>query len=142
MGLVVADDRWRMPDWLWERLEPLLPPPPSHPLGCHRARVPDRDAMDAILADRDAVERAQRDRHLFGRCGRLRGSAHGLGLDERAHVKRSAMSSGLSSGTNALAPSLQHAPFAGAHAHTRARLVWCIACGASRAQVRFLPEAP
>ena len=49
MGLVVKDDGWRTPDWLWERFEPLLPAPPSHPLGCHRPRVPDRDAMDAIL---------------------------------------------------------------------------------------------
>jgi transposase len=31
------------------RIEPLLPPRPRHPLGCHRPRVPDRDAMDAIL---------------------------------------------------------------------------------------------
>src|SRR5438477_11585049 len=38
-----------MPDWLWERMAPVLPAPPSHPLGCHRPRVPDRDAMDAIL---------------------------------------------------------------------------------------------
>ena len=38
-----------MPDWLWERIDPLLPPRPFHPLGCHRSRVPDRDAMDAIL---------------------------------------------------------------------------------------------
>jgi len=38
-----------MPDWLWERVEPLLPEPPSHPLGCHNPRVPDRDAMDSIL---------------------------------------------------------------------------------------------
>ena len=49
MGLVSRDDGWRMPDWLWERIEPLLPPPPFHPLGCHRPRVADRDAMDAIL---------------------------------------------------------------------------------------------
>ena len=49
MGLVVRDDGWRMPDWLWERIEPVLPAPPPHPLGCHRSRVPDRDAMDAIL---------------------------------------------------------------------------------------------
>lgn len=48
MGLVWKDDGWRMPDWLWERIEPLLPDPPPHPLGCHRPRVPDRDAMDAI----------------------------------------------------------------------------------------------
>lgn len=49
MGLVDRDDGWRMPDWLWERVEPLLPTRPEHPLGCHNPRVPDRDAMDAIL---------------------------------------------------------------------------------------------
>ncbi len=49
MGLVARDDGWRMPHWLWERIEPLLPELPPHPLGCHRLRVPDRDAMDAIL---------------------------------------------------------------------------------------------
>jgi putative transposase len=49
MGLVSKDDGWRMPDWLWERIEPLLPPPPRHPLGCHNPRVADREAMDAIL---------------------------------------------------------------------------------------------
>jgi transposase len=49
MGLVVRDDGWRIPDWLWERMEPLLPALPVHPLGCHRPRVPNRDAMDAIL---------------------------------------------------------------------------------------------
>ena len=50
MGYMVSrDDGWRMPDWLWERVQPLLPPPPFHPLGTHRSRVPDRDAMDAIL---------------------------------------------------------------------------------------------
>jgi transposase len=41
--------RWRTPDWLWEKIKPLLPPRPEHPLGCHNPRVPDRDAMDAIL---------------------------------------------------------------------------------------------
>jgi transposase len=30
-------------------MEPLLPPRPSHPLACHNPRVPDRDAMNAIL---------------------------------------------------------------------------------------------
>ena len=50
MGYMVSrDDGWRMPDWLWERMAPLLPDPPFHPLGCHAPRVPDRDAMDAIL---------------------------------------------------------------------------------------------
>jgi putative transposase len=49
MGLVVRDDGWRMPDWLWERIAPVLPPLASHPLGCQRPRVSDRDAVDAIL---------------------------------------------------------------------------------------------
>ena len=50
MGYMVSkDDGWRMPDWLWERVEPLLPAGPFHPLGCHAPRVPDRDAMDAIM---------------------------------------------------------------------------------------------
>ncbi|HEY5472831.1 MAG TPA: IS5 family transposase [Candidatus Limnocylindrales bacterium] len=49
MGLIERDDGWRMPDWLWEKVEPLLPPAPPHPLGCHRPRLPDRRVMDAIL---------------------------------------------------------------------------------------------
>jgi transposase len=42
-------DKWRIPDALWERMEPLLPPRKPHPLGCHNPRVPDRNAMDAIF---------------------------------------------------------------------------------------------
>jgi hypothetical protein len=64
MGLVVKGDGWRIPDRVWARMEPLLPAPPSHPLGCRRPRVGNRDAMDAIFArvgDGDAVERAERD---------------------------------------------------------------------------------
>src|SRR4051812_8149771 len=45
----VRDDQWRIPDPLWERIEPLLPARPPHPLGCHNPRVPDRKAMDAIF---------------------------------------------------------------------------------------------
>ena len=44
----IRDDGWRLPDELWARMEPLLPPRPKHPLGCHNPRVPDRAAMDAI----------------------------------------------------------------------------------------------
>src|SRR5919106_2350941 len=40
---------WRIPEELWERIEPLLPPRKPHPLGCHRPRVDDRKAMDAIF---------------------------------------------------------------------------------------------
>jgi transposase len=49
MGLVSKDDGWRVPDRTWERMVGLLPARPSHPLGCHNPRVPDRRAMDAIL---------------------------------------------------------------------------------------------
>lgn len=49
MGLIAKDDGWRIPNELWRRMEPLLPPPKPHPLGCHRPRVPDRNAMNAIL---------------------------------------------------------------------------------------------
>jgi putative transposase len=40
---------WRIPDELWERIQPLLPPLKPPPLGCHRPRVDDRRAMDAIF---------------------------------------------------------------------------------------------
>ena len=49
MGLVAKDDGWRITDQLWAKIEALLPPRPKHPLGCHNPRVPDRDAMNAIL---------------------------------------------------------------------------------------------
>ena len=43
------DDGWRIPDPLWERIEPLLPPGKPHPWGCHNPRVDNRRAMDAIF---------------------------------------------------------------------------------------------
>jgi transposase len=45
----VADDGWRIPEALWQRIAPLLPPRKPHPLGCHNPRVEDRKAMDAIF---------------------------------------------------------------------------------------------
>jgi putative transposase len=39
----------RIPDELWDRIEPLRPPRKPHPLGCHRPRLDDRKAMDAIF---------------------------------------------------------------------------------------------
>ena len=36
-------------DAVWQTIEPLLPPPPSHPLRCHRPRVPDRLCFHGIL---------------------------------------------------------------------------------------------
>ena len=49
MGLLVQDDHWRMPDEVWAKMEPLLPPGKPHPRGGHNPRVPNRNAMDAIL---------------------------------------------------------------------------------------------
>jgi transposase len=49
MGLITKDDGWRIPDVLWEKMEPLLPERKPHPLGGHNPRVPDRNAMDAII---------------------------------------------------------------------------------------------
>src|SRR5687768_12560666 len=49
MGQMIQDSGWRIPDALWERMVPLLPLRPHHPLGCHNPRVPDRAAMDAIF---------------------------------------------------------------------------------------------
>ncbi|WP_038197426.1 IS5 family transposase, partial [Xenorhabdus bovienii] len=37
-------------DELWQKIEPLLPPHKTrHPLGCHRRRVNNRAAMNAIF---------------------------------------------------------------------------------------------
>jgi putative transposase len=44
-----VDDHWRIPDPLWERIGPLLPLRPPHPLGCHNPRTDDPRAMDAIF---------------------------------------------------------------------------------------------
>lgn len=51
MGLMVKDDGWRLSDAWWSKIEPLLPvhKPPRHPLGCHRPRVENRAAMNAIV---------------------------------------------------------------------------------------------
>ena len=44
------DDGWRIPDELWEQIEPLLPVPiETHPWGVHRPRVPNRAAMNGIF---------------------------------------------------------------------------------------------
>lgn len=43
------DDGWRLSDATWVGMAPLIPPPKLHPLSCHRPRITDRVAMDAIL---------------------------------------------------------------------------------------------
>jgi len=48
-GATSYADKWRIPDELWLRIEPLLPPPKPHPLGCHNPPVPPRRAMEAIF---------------------------------------------------------------------------------------------
>lgn len=53
-GTVPADTSsswgWRIPDELWDVIAPLLPKPAKvHPLGCHRKRVDNRAAMDAVF---------------------------------------------------------------------------------------------
>lgn len=41
---------WQISDLLWSQIEPLLPEhKPTHPLGCHRKRVDNRAAMNAIF---------------------------------------------------------------------------------------------
>jgi transposase len=49
MGLVCKDDGWRLPDEMWAKMEPLLPPRKPHPLGGHNPRISDGVAMNAIL---------------------------------------------------------------------------------------------
>jgi len=70
MGLITKDDGWRIPDTLWKEIERLIPQTKDkHPLGCHRPRVPNRDAMDAILfvlrtgCQWDALDRTNICRH-------------------------------------------------------------------------------
>ncbi len=49
MKKVNGADSWRMPDELWWQIEPLLPARKVHRFGGHNPRVPDRQAMEAIL---------------------------------------------------------------------------------------------
>lgn len=44
-----ADLNWRIPDELWSRIEPLLPPGKPHRFKGHYPAVPSRKAMDAIF---------------------------------------------------------------------------------------------
>ena len=88
--------KWLISDELWSRIEPLLPPRKVHPLGCHRPRVDDRAAMNAIFfvlrtgCHRMPVERFERDgtlQFLFGTSS-VSGMAKGGGV--RAVVARGA----------------------------------------------------
>jgi transposase len=46
---ISIDDGARIPDWLWSRIGPMLPPPPPDPRGHRKPRLPDRRVLDAIL---------------------------------------------------------------------------------------------
>lgn len=43
------DDGWRISDEMWRAMEPLLPPPRPHPLGCHRPRLDNRLVLNMIF---------------------------------------------------------------------------------------------
>jgi transposase len=43
------DDKWRIPDVLWDRIEPLLSQPKRHPLRCHNPATDPRKVMNAIF---------------------------------------------------------------------------------------------
>jgi transposase len=51
MSYLIHDDGLRIPNTLWLQIEDCLDPTasPKHPLGCHRPRIKDRVAMDAVL---------------------------------------------------------------------------------------------
>lgn len=50
MGSHVSNDRWRISDALWEKVQPLLPKHPNtHRFGGGRPRVDDRQAMNGIF---------------------------------------------------------------------------------------------
>lgn len=44
-----SQQQWYISDELWAEIEPLLPTPPPHPLGCHRKRVDNRTIMNGIF---------------------------------------------------------------------------------------------
>ncbi len=61
MDLSKSSQCWRTSGELWAKVKLLLPPGKPHPLGCHRPRVDDRKAMDAIFyrfTDRVPMESA------------------------------------------------------------------------------------
>ena len=49
MGMLKHNDEWRLPDERCSQIALLLLPRKPHRLGCHRPRVNDRKAMDAML---------------------------------------------------------------------------------------------
>lgn len=49
MKIIVEDDGWRIPDFMWEEMKQIIPKPiDNHPLKCHKKRIDNRKAMDGI----------------------------------------------------------------------------------------------
>jgi transposase len=50
MKVTIEDDNFGFTDCVWEELKQIIPKPKdNHPLKCHRKRIDDRKAMEAIL---------------------------------------------------------------------------------------------
>jgi transposase len=50
MKIIVEDDNWRIPDFMWEEMKHIIPKPiDNHPLKCHKPRIDDRKVMNGIL---------------------------------------------------------------------------------------------
>lgn len=50
MKVIVEDDNWRIPDYMWEEMKLIIPKHiDDHPLKCHKKRIDDRKVMDGIL---------------------------------------------------------------------------------------------
>ena len=50
MKIIIEDDNWRIPDYMWEEMKLIIPKPiDNHPLKCHKLRIDDRIIMNGIL---------------------------------------------------------------------------------------------
>ena len=50
MKIIVEDDNWRIPDFMWEEIKLIIPKPiDNHPLKCHKSRIDNRKVMNGIL---------------------------------------------------------------------------------------------
>src|SRR3989344_2953011 len=50
MKIIVEDDNWRIPDYMWEEMKMILPKPiDNHPLKCHKQRINNRIILNGVL---------------------------------------------------------------------------------------------